>query len=164
MRAIICLAMAMVLGMGAFAATPLTIGAEILGGAVVGFAGAVLAGRLGGALVDAAGLIELRTPIVVGFMIAGVTGGASLGVIGMGTLLGEEGNVSACVLGAFLGGLSGILAEPILYTLSGSEVGDPRVEALGMAAVAFLPAIGATIGFNPPSPEAGPLPALGLPH
>ena len=152
MRAIICLAMAMTLGMGAFAAAPLTIGAEILGGAVVGFAGAVLVGRLGGALVDVAGLIELRTPIVVGFMVAGVTGGASLGVIGMGTLLGEEGNVPACVLGAFLGGLAGIFAEPVLYTLSGSEPLDPQLEALGMAAVAFLPAIGATIGFNHPLP------------
>ncbi|RLE31205.1 hypothetical protein DRJ54_00975 [Candidatus Acetothermia bacterium] len=152
MRVIICLAMATVLGIGAFAATPLTIGAEILGGAVVGFTGAVLVGRLGGALVDAAGLIELRTPVVVGFMIAGATGGASLGVIGMGTLLGEEGNVPACVLGAFLGGLAGIFAEPILYTLSGSEPLDPQLEALGMAAVAFLPAIGATIGFNHPLP------------
>jgi predicted Na+-dependent transporter len=73
-------------------------------------------------------------------------------VIGVGTLLGEEGNVPACVLGAFLGGLAGIFAEPILYTLSGSEPLDPQLEALGMAAVAFLPAIGATIGFNHPLP------------
>ena len=142
----------MALGMGAFAAPPVAIGAEILGGAVAGFTGTVLMGRLGGALVDAAGLTETRTPIVVGFMLAGATGGASLGVIGMGALLGEEGNAPACLLGAFLGGLAGIFAEPILYTLSGSEPLDPQLEALGMAAVAFPPAIGATIGFNHPLP------------
>ena len=61
----------------------------------------ILAGRLGGALVEAAGLAELRTPIVLGFMTCGITAGASLGVMGAAALLGETGNAPA--IGATIG-------------------------------------------------------------
>jgi predicted Na+-dependent transporter len=69
-------------------------------------------------------------------------------VIGAGALFGIAGNVPACIGGALVGGLVGLFAEPILYSLGLFELNDPFVEAVGMLAVALVPAVGATVGFN----------------
>jgi len=135
-------------GTGLAAVPPATLSVEIVAGSVTGLVGVVLAGRLGGAFVEAMDLTELRTPIVVGFMTCGVTAGASLGVIGAGNLFGVTGNTPGCVLGALVGGLVGLFTEPLLYSLGPFELEDPFVEAMGMAAIALAPAIGATVGFN----------------
>jgi len=110
--------------------------------------GVLLAGELGDVLVEIAGLGEYRPPIMLGFLTGGITTGASLGVMGAASLLGEPGNPSACVLGAFLGGLVALFTEPILYGLGGFEIDDPHVEAMGMTALLLAPTIGATIGYN----------------
>jgi len=145
---VLLLGVLVVSGVGLAAMPPATIAVEIIAGSVAGFAGAVLAGQLGSAFVESVGLTELRTPIVVGFMSCGITAGASLGVIGAGALFGIAGNVPACIGGALMGGLVGLFAEPILYSLGLFKLNDPFVEAVGMLAVALVPAVGATVGFN----------------
>jgi len=135
-------------GAGSAAVPPTTIAVEIVAGSVTGFAGVILAGWVGNAFVEAVGLTELRTPIVVGFGICGITAGASLGVIGAGSLLGATGDIPGCMLGALVGGLVGLFTEPLLYSLGLFELNNLFVEAMGMAAVALAPAIGATVGFN----------------
>lgn len=148
MRRILCVGVVLAMGIAALGASPLTLGAEALGGAVGTMVGVLMAGELGDVLVEAAGLGGYRPPIMLGFLTGGITTGASLGVMGAASLLGETGSPSACVLGAFLGGLVALLTEPVLYGLGGFEIDDPRVEAMGMTALLLAPAIGATIGYN----------------
>ena len=132
----------------ALGASPLTLGIEALGGAAGTMAGVILVNELNDVLSDALDFGEWRGPLMLGLVTGGITAGASLGVMGVASLLGEEGNPPACVSGAFLGGLVALFTEPVLYELGGFEVDDPRVEALGMTALLLAPAIGATAGFN----------------
>lgn len=132
-------------GAGLAAVPPAPIAGEIIAGSVTGFVGTIAAARLGSAVVAALDISDLRTPVVVA---VGATAGASLGVIGAGSMFGFTGNVPGCVLGALVGGLVGLFTEPLLYSLGLFEMGNAFVEAGGMAAVALAPAIDATVGFN----------------
>jgi hypothetical protein len=126
---------------------------ELLAGSLGSFTGVVVGGSVGRVLLGALGIApavesQLRFPVMIGIVVGGITAGASVGVIAVGSWLGVDGNVSACFVGAFLGALAGMLTEPLLYASGLFESMGPVAEALGILSAAVSPAIGATIGFN----------------
>jgi hypothetical protein len=126
-------------------------------GSLVGLAGGFLGGR---ALAVALGFDSQPGPkdlVTVTCVALGVTAGASLGVTGVGSTLGVDGNALGCAGGAFLGLVAGMAVEPLLGLLfsPGREAGSalletlgPVVEAVGFLSAVVLPAVGATVGFN----------------
>jgi len=126
---------------------------ELLAGGLGSFTGIIVGGAVGRVLLGAVGIApdaesQLRVPVMIGIVAGGITAGASVGVIAVGSWLGVDGNVSACFVGALLGALAGMVTEPLLYASGLFELMGPVAEALGILSAAVSPAIGATIGFN----------------
>ncbi len=132
----------LVAGAPALAQVPrYTVAAELVGGVLGGYAGGALGAlALSWALsVGYTGWEALARVIVGAYLgfFGGSIAGASLGVIGVGTLLGIEGNVPLAVLGAATGtGLS----FGIGFSLQVPEMVLPFGPLLSAA--------GATAGFN----------------
>jgi hypothetical protein len=130
----------------ALAATPPRIVAvELLGATLGGIVGVGLGIVAIGSITPR---LEAR-PARIATVISGVTLGGGLGatagVLAAGKLLGAEGNVPACLLGALAGALVSALVEPLLYLLG---VPEGTTEFLGLVLLPIAPAVGATIGFN----------------
>ncbi|MCX7750232.1 MAG: hypothetical protein N2320_01490 [Candidatus Bipolaricaulota bacterium] len=139
--AVVVLAAA-VAGFPAMAEVPRhTVALEFVGGAVGGYAGGALGAlalswALSRGYTGWESLVRVILGAYLGFF-GGSIAGASLGVIGVGTLLGVEGNVGLTVLGAAVGtGLS----FGIGFTLQVPEAVLPFGPLLSAA--------GATAGFN----------------
>lgn len=86
-----------------------------------------------------------RVAVVVSGVTLGGGLGASVGVLAAARLLSVEGNVRACLIGAFAGGLASALVEPLLYLIG---IPEPVAEFLGFLFLPMVPAVGATFGFN----------------
>lgn len=118
-----------------------TVALELVGGAVGGYAGGALGAlALSWALSQGATGWESLVGVIVGAYLGffgGSIAGASLGVIGVGALLGVEGNVGLAVLGAAAG--TGV-SFGIGFTLQVPEAVLPFGPLLAAA--------GATAGYN----------------
>lgn len=160
MRALICAGVALALlatGAEAQRATKPRLDAgrlagEAIGGAYAGIAGFVVGRYVGNAFSDVVGveseMTRRRVGYTTGFALAGL---ATAGVVyGVGNIGDETGDFDATLLGTGVGFVAGAGLARILFGPEGLPAPGlgTRARWATINAIALLPAIGATIGFN----------------